>query len=108
MYDTVSVHVLNNDWIVLTTNRIPTRSNPCLPQAKFDQISHLFNCYFLLNDNFKNIDFWHTGVLGNDVFTSIENILEFLRNIILYLKIGYILVICRYEKTSKKQQIKRC
>jgi hypothetical protein len=34
----------HNDWIVLTTNRIPTRGNPCLPQAKFDQISHLFNC----------------------------------------------------------------
>ena len=40
---TVSVHVLNNDWIVLTPNRIPTRGNPCLPQAKFDKISHLFN-----------------------------------------------------------------
>jgi hypothetical protein len=23
-----------------------------------------------LNDNFKNIDFWYTDVLSNDVFTS--------------------------------------
>jgi hypothetical protein len=35
--------LLNNDRIVLTTNRKPTHGNPCLPQAKFDQISHLFN-----------------------------------------------------------------
>jgi hypothetical protein len=41
-----------------------------------------------LNDNFKNIDIWYTGVLSNDVFTSILKKLEFLRNIILYLKIG--------------------
>jgi hypothetical protein len=41
-----------------------------------------------LNDNFKNIDICYTGVLSNDVFTSIQNILEFLWNIILYLKIG--------------------